>query len=138
MCSPYESYFALFSVPITAITIEGTCISEKAQRTITCINGNLSAPHILACDSLFPEGIRGLTVMLLFRQGMFVERWQHNVSRYGQNIFHQVFCIHDIYHNLQCSKIKMATSQQNYYPESYNQMKNRDKRKERWKTSESK
>lgn len=118
MCSPYGSYFAPFSVPITVITIKGTRISEKAQRTITCINGNLSAPHILACDYF----LRGLTVMLIFRQGIFVERWQHNVkgSRCGQNIFHQVFCIHVIYHNLQCLKIKMATSQQNYYPESYN------------------
>jgi hypothetical protein len=113
MCSPYESYFAPFYVLITAITIEGTCISEKAhQRTITCINGNLSAPHILACDFLFPQGIRGLTVMLLFGQGISLDRWQHNVkgSRCGQNIFHQVFCIHVIYHNLQCLKFKMATS----------------------------
>jgi hypothetical protein len=44
--------------------------------------------------------------MLLFRQGIFVERWQHNVkgSRCGQNTFHQVFCIHAKYHNLQCLK----------------------------------
>lgn len=53
--------------------------------------------------------LRGLTVMLLFRQGIFVGRWQYTIQ--GSSV---------IYHNLQCLKIKMAINQRKYYPESYN------------------